>query len=81
MTSLCNPGYLGTCSIEQAGCKQRSGASASRVLGLQACITTPDSLSCDRVSRSPGCHQIHYIAECDFELWVSPELTYQVLGL
>jgi hypothetical protein len=39
--SLCNPGYPGTHSVDQAGIKLRNPpASASQVLGSKACATT-----------------------------------------
>jgi hypothetical protein len=40
--SLCSPGYPGTYSVDQTGLELRNlPASASRVLGLKACATTP----------------------------------------
>jgi hypothetical protein len=40
--SLCSPGYPGTHSVDQVGLELRNPfASASRVLGLKACTTTP----------------------------------------
>jgi hypothetical protein len=40
--SLCSPGYPGTHSVDQAGLELRNPpASASRVLGLKVCATTP----------------------------------------
>jgi hypothetical protein len=43
--SLCSPGCPGTHSVDQAGLKLRDPpASASRVLGLKACVTTPGYL-------------------------------------
>jgi hypothetical protein len=40
--SLCSPGCPGTYSVDQAGLKLRNPpASASQVLGLKACTTTP----------------------------------------
>jgi hypothetical protein len=40
--ALCSPGYPGTHFVNQAGLELRnSPASASRVLGLKACATTP----------------------------------------
>jgi hypothetical protein len=40
--SLCSPGYPGTHSVDQVGLELRNPpASASRVLGLKACATTP----------------------------------------
>jgi hypothetical protein len=40
--SLCSPGCPGTHFVDQAGLELRNPpASASRVLGLQACATTP----------------------------------------
>jgi hypothetical protein len=42
--SLCSPGCPGTHSVDQAGLKLRDPlASASPVLGLKACATTPGS--------------------------------------
>jgi hypothetical protein len=42
--SLCSPGCFGTHFVDQAGLELRNlPASASRVLGLKACATTPDS--------------------------------------
>jgi hypothetical protein len=43
--SLCSLGYPGTHSVDQAGLELRNlPASASRVLGLKACETTPSSV-------------------------------------
>jgi hypothetical protein len=43
--SLCSPGCPGTYSVDQAGLELRnSPASASQVLGLKACATTPGFL-------------------------------------
>jgi hypothetical protein len=43
----CSPGCPGTHSVDQAGLKLRNPpASASRVLGLKACATTPGYLIC-----------------------------------
>jgi hypothetical protein len=43
--SLCSPGCPGTHSVDQAGLELRNPpASASRVLGLKACATTPGCL-------------------------------------
>ena len=40
--SLCSPGCRGTRSVDQAGLELRNSiASASQVLGLKACATTP----------------------------------------
>jgi hypothetical protein len=40
--SLCSPGCPGTHTVDQAGLELRNPpASASRVLGLKACATTP----------------------------------------
>jgi hypothetical protein len=40
--SLCGPACLGTHFVDQAGLELRNlPASASRVLGLKACATTP----------------------------------------
>jgi hypothetical protein len=40
--SLCGPGCPGTRSVDQAGLELRNPpASASQVLGLKACTTTP----------------------------------------
>jgi hypothetical protein len=42
--SLCSPGCPGTHSVDQAGLKLRDPpASASQVLGLKACTTTPSA--------------------------------------
>jgi hypothetical protein len=42
--SLCSPGCPGTHSVDQAGLELRnSPVSASQVLGLKACTTTPGS--------------------------------------
>jgi hypothetical protein len=50
--SLCSPGCPGTHSVDQAGLELRNPpASASRVLGLKACATTPDRL----ILNFPGC--------------------------
>jgi hypothetical protein len=43
--SLCSPGCPGTHFVDQAGLELRNPpASASRVLGLKACATTPGSV-------------------------------------
>jgi hypothetical protein len=43
--SLCSPGCPGTHSVDQAGLELRNlPASASRVLGLKACATTPGQM-------------------------------------
>jgi hypothetical protein len=43
---LCSPGCPGTHSVDQAGLELRNPpASASRVLGLKACATTPGYLT------------------------------------
>jgi hypothetical protein len=43
--SLCSPGCPGTHFVKQAGLELRNlPASASRVLGLKACTTTPGLL-------------------------------------
>jgi hypothetical protein len=43
--SLCSPGCLGTHFVDQMGLELRNPpASASRVLGLKACATTPSGL-------------------------------------
>jgi hypothetical protein len=43
--SLCSPGCPGTHSVDQAGLELRNpSASASEVLGLMACATTPGSV-------------------------------------
>jgi hypothetical protein len=45
--SLCSPGCPGTHSVDQAGLKLRnSPASASQVLGLKVCATTPGQSFC-----------------------------------
>jgi hypothetical protein len=42
--SLCSPGCPGTHSVDQAGLALRNlPASASQVLGLKVCATTPDT--------------------------------------
>jgi hypothetical protein len=44
--SLCSPGCPGTHSVDQAGLELRNPpASASQVLGLKVCATTPGSES------------------------------------
>jgi hypothetical protein len=44
--SLCSPGCPGTHSVDQAGLELRNlPASASRVLGLKVCATTPGQFS------------------------------------
>ncbi|GAB1298285.1 NAD-dependent protein deacylase sirtuin-5, mitochondrial [Apodemus speciosus] len=46
MDSLCSPGCPGAHSVDQADLELRNlPASASRVLGLQACATTPGPCS------------------------------------
>jgi hypothetical protein len=48
--SLCSPGCPGTHSVDQAGLELRNPpASASGVLGLKACATTPGSIFKKRV--------------------------------
>jgi hypothetical protein len=43
--SLCSPGYPGIHFVDQGGLKLRnSPASASQVLGLKACATTPGGI-------------------------------------
>jgi hypothetical protein len=43
--SLCSPGFTGTHFVDQAGLELRNlPASASQVLGLKACTTTPGFL-------------------------------------
>jgi hypothetical protein len=43
---LCSPGCPGTQFVDQAGLKLRNPpASASQVLGLKVCATTPDMVS------------------------------------
>jgi hypothetical protein len=45
--SLCNSGCPGTHSVDQAGLELRNPpASASQVLGLKACATTPGLYVC-----------------------------------
>jgi hypothetical protein len=47
---LCSPGCPGTHSVDQAGLELRNlPASASRVLGLKACATTPGRRQLSRV--------------------------------
>ena len=41
---LCSPGYPGTHSVDQAGLLRNPPASASPVLELQVCTTTPGSV-------------------------------------
>ncbi|GAB1284995.1 Origin recognition complex subunit 2 [Apodemus speciosus] len=49
--SLCSPGCPGTHSVDQAGLQLRKPpASASQVLGLQACPTTPGALELAKTS-------------------------------
>jgi hypothetical protein len=43
--SLCSPGYPGTHFVDQAGLQLKNlPASASQVLGLKACATTPSNI-------------------------------------
>jgi hypothetical protein len=43
--SLCSPGYPGTHFVDQAGLELRNlPASASQVLGLKVCATTPGAM-------------------------------------
>jgi hypothetical protein len=45
MVSLCSPGCPGIHSVDQAGLELRNlPASASQVLGLNACATTPGKI-------------------------------------
>jgi hypothetical protein len=45
--SLCSPGCPGTHSVDQAGLELKNlPASASQVLGLKACATTPGTTFC-----------------------------------
>ena len=56
--SLCSPGCPGTHFVDQAGLELRNPpASASRVLGLKACATTPgyNSEHFEEVNRLPRC--------------------------
>jgi hypothetical protein len=75
--SLYSPGCPGTHSVDQAGLKFRYlPASASRVLGLKACTTTPGSVyysyCWDKVSLcSPGWPGTHSL----YMDQVSPKLT------
>jgi hypothetical protein len=49
--SLCIPGYPGTHSVDQAGLELRNPlASASQVLGLKVCATTPSFCHCFNVN-------------------------------
>jgi hypothetical protein len=75
--SLCSPGCPGTHSVDQAGLELRNPpASASQVLGLKACVTTP-SITCwflfclffeTGPLCSPGCPGTFYIYQANFEL-------------
>jgi hypothetical protein len=52
--SLCSPGCPGTHSVDQAGLELRNlPASASQVLGLKACATTPGYTSFSRPHTHP----------------------------
>jgi hypothetical protein len=56
--SLCSPGYPGTHFVDQAGLELRNPpASASQVLGLKACATTPSYAVIFDVFQvpAPGC--------------------------
>jgi hypothetical protein len=56
--SLYSSGYPGTHFVDQAGLQLRnSPASASQVLGLKACATTPGLLACFETGLlcNPGC--------------------------
>jgi hypothetical protein len=59
--SLCSPGCPGTHSVDQAGLEPRnSPASASKVLGLKVCATTPSKylfIMCKYVYRSSGAYR------------------------
>jgi hypothetical protein len=77
--SLYSPGCPATHSADQIGLKLRNlPASASRVLGLKACITTPGLFVClfffkDMVSLcSPGCPGSHYLDQAGLELSYLP---------
>jgi hypothetical protein len=55
MVSLCSPGCPGTHSVDQAGLELRNApASASRVLELKVCATTPDWKSLNKVLDNPS---------------------------
>ena len=54
--SLCSPGCPGAHSIDQAGLELRNPpASASQVLGLKACATTPNQKVFYVLQNAPGC--------------------------
>jgi hypothetical protein len=54
--SLCSPGCPGTHSVDQAGLELRNlPASASGVLGLKACATTPGSVYFLKAERKKEC--------------------------
>ena len=58
--SLCGPSCSGTHSVVQAGLKLRNPpASASRVLGLKACATTPSEKTILNNERTAGGITIH----------------------
>jgi hypothetical protein len=56
--SLCSPGCPGTHFVDQAGLELRNlPASASRVLGLKACTTTPGMCQDFYINTQNGCKQ------------------------
>jgi hypothetical protein len=74
--SLCSPGCPGTHFVDQAGLELRNlPASASWVLGLKGCATTPRIvLFCfvfgvSYVSRLPLVLTLGYITRLDFKCW------------
>jgi hypothetical protein len=65
--SLCSPGYPGTHFIDQAGLELRNPpASASRVLGLKVCATTPGYGKISS-SNNYGKHNVNKLDEYTFE--------------
>jgi hypothetical protein len=69
--SLCSPGCPGTHFVDQAGLELRNPpASASRVLGLKACATTPGQL----LSLSIGSEIIGW-ASCELRICYYIHLT------
>ena len=85
--SLCSHGCPGTHSVDQAGFKLRNPpASASWVLELKACTTTPGVdyifFSRDRVSLyNPGCPGAHFVDQAGLKLRNLPASASRVLGL
>jgi hypothetical protein len=53
--SVCSPGCPGTHFVDQAGLELRNlPASASQMLGLKACATTPGNIFNNKVQAKPG---------------------------